>query len=192
MIDSTIERKVLWGFGLALLFVLGLTLLAYSGMQSAWQAMQATKNTQHVLLQIATLRSQINASEANQRAYLISRQPQLLRERNNALANIRHIAAELKALTVADTAQQGRLAQLDRALDERTALLDDNIELVRSKGLAALALFLDEGGTQRLLEREERILVALGNKESRQLAALEAEVRQSTTCLLYTSDAADE
>lgn len=79
MNGSTIERKVLWGFGLALLFVCGLAVLTYFAERNVRDATLAASRTQHLLLQIANLRYRFSASEAHQRAFLISREPRTLR-----------------------------------------------------------------------------------------------------------------
>ncbi len=181
MNGSTIEHKVLWGFGLALLFVSGLAILAYFAERNVWEATHAAKRTQHLLLQIANLRYQFSASEAHQRAYLISNEPKTLRERDETIAAAKRIIAELKALASNELSQQGRLAQLEQALAERIALLNNNIEMVRRDGLVAFAHFFTEGGTQSQREREDRILADIEQEEIWRLASHEADIRQASS-----------
>jgi signal transduction histidine kinase/DNA-binding response OmpR family regulator/CHASE3 domain sensor protein len=180
MNGSTIERKVLWGFGLALLFVCGLAVLTYFAERNVRDATLAASRTQHLLLQIANLRYRFSASEAHQRAFLISREPRTLQDRDQALAAVKGAIAELKSLTADEFAQQGRLAQLEQALAERIVLLNDNVELARREGLVAIAAFFAKGGTQSQREREDRILEDIEQAEIQRLASREADIRQAS------------
>ncbi|HEX6363643.1 MAG TPA: CHASE3 domain-containing protein, partial [Albitalea sp.] len=118
---SSFQHSALVGFGLATLVVLGLLVLASEYTTRHQRAIASVLHAQEIMTTLAAAESQLFRAEANQRAFLVSRDAAFASQREAAEAELRRLAEALAALTAADPPQRRRVAALRSLIDQRTA-----------------------------------------------------------------------
>ncbi|HTB93244.1 MAG TPA: PAS domain S-box protein [Candidatus Sulfotelmatobacter sp.] len=164
------ERKVWWGFGvaLALLAVVGLT--AYSEVEKLRDNDAWVDHTHQVIASLRKVQSLVSDAETGQRGYLITGDKLFLRPYNEAHNALDGELATLSKLVADNPNQQEGRRELDASTAKRMEQLRQVLELREKKGLTAAGqeiLTLEGMRTDNAIrqiarlmeEREDRLLV---------------------------------
>ena len=162
------------------ILVLALGGFAWNFAQEAIRAAEFVNHTQHVIAEIAQMRSNLEQAEASQRGYMISRRPDFITERDEALDRFDTGLRDVTRQTIDNPSQQDRLVELRRVMLARLTLARDTVQALRDQGVTAdLQPRLDSGislmGTLRSLldemsAEENRLLVQRSSEATGQAA----------------------
>lgn len=173
----SLEQKTSAGFGLALAMAAVLGVISYSDTHNLIEATRWVAHTQEVLREIEAVVSAYGDSEAEARGYVLTGNDFYAQRYAEASARIRERTRRLAALTADNPQQQGRLQQLEHAVDDRLATLGEMIRARKEKGLEAA----QEMASAPLLQKEvgefRQSVTALENEENALLAQRTEEAR---------------
>ena len=127
---SSIQAKLLFAFGMAMLVVLVLCGITWNLARDAAEAMQQVERTETVLHALAQARSMTLQSELSTQSFRISGEERYLADRDAAVAKRETLLSRVHELTLDNPTQQARWAELRAVIDQRIAL-SRQIETVR-------------------------------------------------------------
>ncbi len=109
-------------------------------------------HTHEVISTARLLFSGIQDAETGERGYVISQQPEYLQPYREARARIPQLVEKLRELTRENPAQQKRLAELSRRIDNKLAALASTIEALDQSGFeAARSELMTAAGRESML-----------------------------------------
>jgi methyl-accepting chemotaxis protein WspA len=189
----SIKNKLIAGFGAIVAIILLLLILAYSNFAKLSEANGWNRHTLEVLLQTDQVATSLLQIQASTRGYLITGNETLVAPIANEYASARGHLKRAQELTIDNSAQQGRLTQLDATMSSwMERAINAQVELRRSAGNQATAPIAGRyeaavmAGTTTVatmrqllndVETEENRLLVLRQQET-------AELRQSMNTLL--------
>ncbi len=139
------DRKLAWGFGLALTVLAANALISYSDLAELIAHNRHVLHTRDVLEQIEGVASSIMEAEASRRGYLIDGDPSDLAEFDEASRLALARIVDLRRLIVDHPDQGHRCALLERAARARLEELRSSLAVARDRGAqAARAAFISE------------------------------------------------
>jgi PAS domain S-box-containing protein len=182
----SIEKKVRGGFAL------GIAILVLMALASAWMGvrnistLQWVTHTQKVIHHADEARASMLESETDARGFVISGDESFLSEYPARVQDARARLVKLLQLTIDNTNQQQRLAQLQPLMRDRVKLLNGLIETRRTNGLAGAAGQIANREGKRIMDRVEYLLDQVSREEERLLAvrAHKARITSALTILL--------
>jgi len=175
MQSPALPRYTLAGLLVATAAVLALAGLAWRAADQTLRAASFVSHTQAVLGTIDLAESDLYRAEAAHLAFMISRQPDYRREREQQVAALRLRLDEALQLTADNAQQQRRVHELRGALGERFDLYRDTQRLIDSGQAVAIDERLDDGA--RMIAAIQPMIAALQAEERRLLAERQDEER---------------
>ncbi len=128
------------------------------------------EHTYQVLNASEQLFSSIQDADARQRGYLLTGEQQYADRYRELAAAERTSMQRLRMLTRDGAAQQSRLAELDRVIDARLAVLDRGIAVRRDQGIQAAIEVVRAGEGAHLMTEIRRLVAAVEADEHRMLS----------------------
>lgn len=175
MIKSwTYVRRLATGFGLAVLILLVIAVVAYRTTDSLIANDALVNHTYQVRADLADLLSELKDAETGHRGYVITGSDSYLEPYQAALGQIKTTFADLKTLTADNPNQQRRLATLSPLIDSKLAITKQTIDLRRTQGFDAAAKVVD-GNEGKILMDQIRALIAEADHEEADLLARRGE-----------------
>ena len=192
-----LPTTILGCFGIALLILLVLSLIAYRNIHLAFDTSRGVAHTHEVLADLEKCLSLLTDAETGQRGYIITGDEHYLKPYQAAVARISQDLTELQRLTADNPNQQQRLATLEPLITQKLAGLEERINLRTAQGFAAAQEAVRTGQGKQQMDAIRAIIQDMQREEHSLLQQREAAAAVSAratlwTCLLYTSDAADE
>lgn len=151
------------------LFLLIVAVLVWFDFANAREAEAQIEHTYQVLNASQDLFSTVQDAELQQRNYLLTGDEQQVSSFRKALASEVSARGRLGGLTVDNASQQVRLAELDRLIQTRLALLENSMALRRQQGAQAAIDVVRTGQSARVMEEIRTILGSVQAEEHRLL-----------------------
>jgi len=164
---KALDRPLLIGFGITLTALLLVGAIVWDNAKQSASAIRMVDHTYDVMAEFDGLRSAMDKAESGQWAYFLTREKNFLVERDAALVEADKILQNLNALTQDNRSQHERVAQLQLAVGQRIALLDDNQALFDRRGFAQVQPQFDAG--LKAAQKVRSILQEAWNEEQRLL-----------------------
>jgi len=171
----SLERKILLGFGLALLILSIVGVTSYLSISHLIAADKYTEDTYSALLKLERLLSHLKDVETGARGYVISGEERYLEPYNLAVRQIEQGVSELKQWAGDDPDRQQQLNELKALILRRLDLAGALVYIRASQGFAAARReVLTDQGRQVMAQLRRQV----GQLEAAQQAALQQSVRQ--------------
>jgi methyl-accepting chemotaxis protein len=165
-VNMRIGTRILAGYGLALVVVGGVGVVAYRATNELVDGADWVTHTHRVKETLADVRSSLKDAETGQRGYLLTGEERYLEPYHSAIKVIdRHIQA-LRELTADNRDQQRRLDLLGSLAAGKLAELAETIELRRQHGerAAAQVVLTDRG--KNIMDEIRKLIDAMDEEES--------------------------
>ena len=142
-----VSWKLYAGFGLALLILGIISLVAFRGTQSLVKNQDDVTHTHEVLGELEAIVGSLKDAETGQRGFLITGEERYLEPYDNGIAVIDEHIATVQSLTSDNPAQQARIEELKPFVVEKLDELAETIQLRRDEGFdAAQTVVLTDAG----------------------------------------------
>src|SRR5581483_11854926 len=145
MIRFTVRRKLLAGFGLALLFLAIVGGTAYRSTERLAATAAEVTHSHEVLQKLESLQTELANSDSQARCYVITARPACLQAFRRSVNLTDEAIVRLEALTRDNPSQQSRLAVLKSQLAARLAFFDNLIQVRDRDGLSEAQKLVDAG-----------------------------------------------
>jgi CheY-like chemotaxis protein/CHASE3 domain sensor protein len=171
----------LLGFVVAVAAVAFIALLTYRALQTRTVAAGRVTHTLQVMDQLQTIMSLAKDAETGQRGYLLTGEEQYLEPFSNAKAQLPDEIRRAYDLLDSDPVQLQRLKNLEVAVKDKVAELDQTIALrQKNEGPAALAIVRSDRG-KALMDRVRQLVTTMAAGERAALTAREDEWAHAET-----------
>ena len=178
-LQMRIGTRILLGYGIALLIVAVVGVVAYHATTELVDSADWVEHTHKVRVTLSDLLSSYKDAETGQRGYLLTGEERYLEPYDQALKNIDGQTQELRHLTADNPRQQARIATLQSLGADKLAELAETIALRRQgKERDALQIVLSDRGKKLM----DQIRGVVGDMDQDEAALLqERAVRAKTT-----------
>ncbi|GEM_PF-749514 len=176
MKNRSIERTILGGFGVAVVILVTVAVIALQTTREFMATSRLVAHTQEVLTELEATVSTVKDAETGLRGYLITGDDRYLEPYHEAVARVENQMRHLGELTQDNPDQQGRLPVLAARVRAKLHDLQNAMEVRRERGFeAARRMVLTGQGKQEMnairqviaeMEREERDLLNRRSAES--------------------------
>ena len=129
MADGRIERKLLFGFGLALVVLLANALLSTWNVRALVLNSRRVEHTREVLGILDEIQVALLEAEAGQRGFLLSGDARHVETYRDAIQRSRERVDRFQTLTADNPSQQSRAEEIGRVVEDRIAILTRVLEL---------------------------------------------------------------
>jgi len=164
-IAMSIPRKLALGFSLGPIILAVIGWIAYDSTARLLDAQEWYAHTIEVLDHIQTLRTDVLDAETGSRGFLLTNEDDYLAPYRASLANIDKEVSAIETLTADNPRQQARLGNLKPLIAARLAILADNVQFRRDKGIDAAAERVRSGGGKKMMDDIRAALDAVAGEE---------------------------
>jgi len=172
---SSLPRKTLVGFVVALIAVLAISVVSYRALQArstgAQQMLQALEMTKALESSISTLTD----AESSHRGYLLIGDKSYLDPYMAALAELPGNLANIRRLAADNPAQLQRFEAVERLTADRMAILEEGVEL-KDAGQSEAAVELVRSGRGKVMM--DRLSALIGEMQDAERATLDARTQE--------------
>jgi PAS domain S-box-containing protein len=161
-----VRRKAFLLAGSALLILLVAIFLSWQDWNIFREALADARHSRAVLDSNETLLSALKDAETGQRGFLVTGDKEYLEPYHQARALIPSALDQLTALTQEDTQQADRLKLLTPLVSEELAELEQAIEIMQSRGIAAAADLVRTDRGKQAMDRIRELSAAIKSEES--------------------------
>jgi len=128
------SRPILLSFGLAstALVLCALLVLEWRGGSAAVESFEWVSHTLEVQRELTTVEARISEAESSQRGYLLSEDPEYLRQYSEATRDVNNRLYNLRQIVADNSAQLRRLLIIESLSRRKLAELDSTIKLARA------------------------------------------------------------
>ena len=159
--DWTFGRKLVLGFGLAVLIVMVVGAAGHRVTAELIETDRSVAHTQSVKRELLNMLSSMRAAETNQRGYILTGDESFIAPYREAAEQAALHLAEARRLTRDNAEQQQRLAQLAPLVSARLSTMAKVLEVRRNQGLdAAVASGILTDGKAEMAEVRTLVLEA--------------------------------
>lgn len=148
---SSLGTKITIGFGLALVLLLVISVVAHRNTRRLIETNRWVTHSEEVLTTLEAALSQIKDAETGQRGYVITGEERYLEPYHAAVGVVDQTLQKLRQLTVDNPSQQQRLAALEPLVKQRLAFAKEAIDARKTTGFTA--------ATQVILTEREKIFM---------------------------------
>src|SRR5258708_36747261 len=168
-VNMRIGTRILAGYGVALLVVGGVGIVAYRSVTELVDSADRVSPTQKVKEALFEVRSALKDAETGQRGFIIPGAERYLEPYPAALKVVDRYMQDARDLIADDRNQQKRFAAIEPLVAQRLAVLAEVIVLGRERGVGAAAqsMLTDKG--KNLLEAIRRVSGEMIDDENRRL-----------------------
>ncbi len=168
IVKLKIGTKLYAGFGIALIIMTVLSVVAFNNISSLTSTAQSVKHTHEVLGGLEEIIGALKDAETGQRGYVITREDRYLEPYDAALLSVEEHIEHVRGLTIDNPAQTARIDDLKPLVDDKFAELLETIDLRRDETFeAARDVVLTDAGKQ--IMDDIRVLLDAMDKEERDL-----------------------
>jgi methyl-accepting chemotaxis protein len=154
----SIGKKIATGFGLSLLVLLVVALVAFQGALQLTETTQGLVETRENLRTIREVRALIVDAETGQRGFLLSGDPNYLQPYEQALRDLNTDLSAMRKAMAGAPEQQERLSRLEPLIRGRLAFAEEAIQLRREKGLEAAAALVQTQRGKQLMDQIRQVI----------------------------------
>jgi PAS domain S-box-containing protein len=185
--NSTIERRLVWVFGLAVLVIVAIQILSFVTIRQTLDNDSLVTHTGTVLSEAQALLTGVVDAETGQRGYLITGEESYLAPYNNALGAIDGHLGQLKSLTADNPEQQRRLVTIESDVRLRLDRLAQGIQLRRERGLEAAQQAILSGSGKAAMDAVRRGLADFMGAEQTLLTERTATLQGNIALTIWLS-----
>jgi len=187
----TVGKKILLGYGLAMLFMALIGIAGYQGMQRLLDANYWVWHTYQVIGEAQNIRAELLQFESSRRGYLITGDATYLASSVALLARLAASQKLIRGLTVDNARQQSRLILLDPLIESRLAIMMRISILRKEQGFAAAAAAGQKVHSEARTAEIVNLLAAIESEERSLLEGREhraqLDVQSGNRIILITS-----
>jgi diguanylate cyclase (GGDEF)-like protein/PAS domain S-box-containing protein len=162
----SVEKKIAVGFALMLAILLAVGFISYRNTRKLIRDSNLVAHSHDVLDELDGTLSAIKDAETGQRGYIITGDEEYLKPYKTALPVINHHLEQLRQLTITDSEQPRRLAELEREIADRLQAMTEVIELRRTSGFAAAERAISTGRGKRLMDTLRNTVAEMSEREN--------------------------
>lgn len=175
--NSTIERRLVWIFGLAVLVLVAIQVLSFVTIRQLLENDRLVTHTSTVLNEAQALLTGVVDAETGQRGYLLTGEEPYLAPYNAALGTVNDHLTRLKGLIADDPEQQRRLTTIESTVQQRLDRLAEGIQLRRQEGFASAQQFILNGTGKVTMDAVRQELADFMGAEQTRLAERTANLQ---------------
>lgn len=150
---ASIESKILAGFVVSVLALLGIGGLAYRSDANLIAANNWISHTYQVITTLESGLAILTDAETKQRGYLLTGNEQFLSDCQKSQTQVGDWIRRVRELTSDNPAQQARLDQLEPLIARRLARLNSRIQLRQAQGVQAATQAVSTGEGKQLMDQ---------------------------------------
>ncbi len=176
------NRRIFWAlaFIVALSAILSIGFVSYTELTTLADSSASVQRSYDVLQTLDDLDAALTNSEANQRGFLLTRDPYYLTQYDAAIAQIRLAVSELRRLCAEEPSTDATVAQLSRLANAQLEDLQTTIHATQNSDRETLEHMADGAGT-RVMSAFGRYSADLDAEQRRLLASRREEEHEART-----------
>jgi diguanylate cyclase (GGDEF)-like protein/PAS domain S-box-containing protein len=182
----SVEKKIAVGFALMLAILLAVGFISYRNTRKLIRDSNLVAHSHEVLDEIDGTLSAIKDAETGQRGYIITGDEEYLKPYTAALPAINQHIERLKQLTITDSAQPSRLAELEREISDRLKLMSEGIELRKTHGFDTAQRLIATGRGKRMMDEIRNTVAGMSERETALLERRRVESNASARSTTIT------
>jgi methyl-accepting chemotaxis protein len=165
-VNMRIGTRILAGYGLALLVVGGVGIVAYRGITDLVDSLDLVTRTHRVKEALSQVHFTLVEAETGQRGFVITGAERYLEPYTQAITVLDRYVQEVRELTVDNRNQQKRLASLEPLVAQRLVVLAEVIAVRKDRGLTAASqsMLTDKG--KNLMDAIRRVIKEMTDEEN--------------------------
>ena len=175
----TFGRRIVAGFTLPLLLLVGIGAVAYRSISSLTSTNHLVAHTHQVLEDTTEVLSLMKDSETGQRGYVITGDESFLQPYQAGSGGVAAVVKQLLQLTIDNPSQQARLARAQPLIAEKLAELSRVIELRRNVSLEEAVKLVRSGEGKRMMDDLRAVMGEMEHEEREQLDVRTKEAESS-------------
>jgi PAS domain S-box-containing protein len=172
---EAIERKIFGGFGLALVVLLGIAVVAYHSTLQFQESSRLVADTHDVLTEFEATLSLMKDATAGHRGYVITGDERYLEPHDEAVRLMPEQLARVRQLTADNPAQQRRLDRLELLIAGNLRFRAETIQLQKTKGIEAARRKIMTGLGKQEMDAIRQVVREMKNEEQQLLQRRHAE-----------------
>ncbi|HYO57332.1 methyl-accepting chemotaxis protein [Archangium sp.] len=176
----SIGKKIALGFGLSLLVLLAVALVAFQGARQLTQTTEGLVESRDQGRALRELRAALVDAETGQRGFLLTGEERYLQPYEQALQELNSNMDHLRQLLDDEPVQRARLARIEPFIRDRLDELDQVLRLRREQGPQAAVARLQQARGRQLMERIHQGLDEMLELENQHWSHFEHEARTSS------------
>ena len=176
------------GFWLAIGLIVGTSLLAFFSLRQLLTVGSSVDRTQEILFQLEHVNSLLKDANTAQRGFILTGDEQYLEPYRAALDQREAAIDKLRALAADSPATSGRVAQLERLIDEQLVTLARAVPLRRNGGPEAVDMTLLNRSNE-LMETIRVEIASVAASENQQLRLKEESAQRQAQLSLFALSA---
>jgi PAS domain S-box-containing protein len=161
----SIERTATTGFGLALVMVVAIGVVAYRSGQDFIETNRLVTHTIEILGGLEATISDVVNAESGQRGYIITGDESYLEPPPIVAARLNGRLQHLRVLTADNPDQQDRLDALEVLIGQRLDLIEDTTALREQEGFESTQAVVLQGRGKQLMTRIRHVVDAMKDEE---------------------------
>lgn len=173
----TVQRKVMRGFGAAVLLLALIAVLSYRHIRQSVATADRVTRTHQVVAGLEELSADVLQTETASRGYLITGQERYLEPYHVALQSIPQRIRALRELTADTPSQQLRLNELEQLVNDKVGFVRETIEVRRVVGFEAASKLVQSDRGRILMDDFQRVVAQMEKEERGRLAERNAAAR---------------
>ncbi|QRK10258.1 methyl-accepting chemotaxis protein [Archangium violaceum] len=176
----SIGKKIALGFGLSLLVLLAVALVAYQGARQLTETAEKLVESRDQGRAIREVRSSLVDAETGQRGFLLTGEERYLEPYEQALRELNSELETLRKSLRDEPEQLARLARIEPLIRDRLAELDLVLRLRREQNLPAAVVRLQQTRGKQLMEQIRQQIGEMLETENQRWNQFEQEARRSS------------
>jgi len=182
--SSSLPRKTLVGFIVALIAVLAMSVVSYRALQARSTGVQGMSQALKMTQALEAAISALTDAETGHRGYLLLGDKLYLEPYTAALAELPGNITDIRRLAADNPAQLQRLAAVERVAADRMAILKEGVELKRV-GQSEAALELIRSGRGKAMM--ERVRALIDEMQAAERATIDASTQEWERAAIFST-----
>jgi methyl-accepting chemotaxis protein len=174
----SIGKKIGSGFGLALIALTIVGAVSYDSTSKLIDSAEWVRHTHEVRNGLDELLSGMKDAETGQRGYVITGEARYLEPYQGASESVNQKLKHLRELTVDNPIQQQRLTAIEPLINSKFAVLQETIDLRRTKGFEAAQQVVVTDRGKNAMDAIRKLVAEMQQEETQLLARRSVEERE--------------
>lgn len=174
------------GYLVTLAALLASAFITYRSAQTQFELEKTVSHTYQVMSHLRNVRSAISEAESGQRGFVITGRPEYLREYERNVERTMQDLEAVAGLTADNPHQQGRVPELQAAIEERVAIMGQPIAARRAGSFNTAQSIVSSGTGRHLMAAIHAGLAAMENEENRLLDRRRSEAARGRKTFLVS------
>src|SRR2546425_4289231 len=175
---EAIERKIFFGFGLALVVLIGTVVVAYHSILRFQETSRLVAHTHEVLTELEATLSLMKDAETGHRGYVITGDENYLEPYHAAVKLMPEQLKRVRGLTADNAAQQRRLEILEPLVTANLQFRAETIRLEKTMGIEAARRNIRTGRGKGVMDEIRKVIEEMEKEEHELLSRRSAESEQ--------------